>query len=190
MGYSLSWLAIRGIAYPRALELQSLRLTEQTADYAEHPTCGMQDAGGWSLVVARGCDHRIVSADNLVTLSLECEVIACSIEEHVMVSTAEHWLNGVRQWRVEHDAQRSIDHLATCGSLPADFAATRDRFATQQEAEGGEDAEADYYFEIPLVLAQARVGFKHDEGAAFNTDGRFRVLEDLAPKKAWWRFWA
>jgi len=194
MGYSLAWLAVRGIPYNVALERQGLVPTEEIADHAQHPLSALANAGGWSLVVARGCDHRIISGQNLVALSADCEVIACSVDEHVMYSSSEQWSNGRRQWRVEHDAQKSIDHLATDGPMPTDFAATRKQFAEQQEAEGGEKAAVDLYFEIPLVLAQARVGFKHDEAAAFGTDGRFQVLMDaMAPsrssRKPWWQFW-
>ncbi len=194
MGYSLAWLAVRGIPYNVVLERQGLLPTEEMADYAEHPVSALANAGEWSLVVARRCDHRIISGQNLAALSDNCEVIACSIEEHVMYSSSEQWSNGRRQWRVEHDAQKSMDHLATDGSMPEDFAATRNQFAEQQEAEGGKKAGVDLYFEIPLVLAQTRVGFKHDEDAAFETDGRFQVLMDsTAPsrssRKSWWHFW-
>lgn len=193
MGFSLAWLAVRGIPYETVLERQGLASTGSVSDYAEAPVSAMR-WGGWTLVVARGCDHRIVGDANLATLSLGCEVVACSVEEHVMHSSSQLWSDGRRQWRIEHDAQRSIDHLSATGSLPQDFGAIRDRFAAQQEAEGGADADVDLYFEIPLVLAQSRVGFKHDEVTASDTDGKFRVLDDLAhPQssraKAWWRVW-
>lgn len=190
MGFSLAWLAVRGLPYHVALERQGLLPTEHESDYGEHDVSALADAGEWSLVVARGCDHRIISAKNLATLSVNCEVIACSVEEHVMFSSSELWLNGTRQWRVEHDAQKSIEHLATDGSMPEDFPATRKQFAEQQDAEGGNNAEVDLYFEIPLVLARDRVGFKHDEEAAFETDRKFQVLSDtMSSKKAWWQFW-
>lgn len=190
MGYSLAWLAVRGLTYHVALERQGLLPTEQTADYGDHDVSALADAGEWSIVVARGCDHRIISAKNLAALSLNCEVVACSVEEHAMFSSSELWLNGVRQWRVEHDAQQSIEHLATDGSMPEDFPATSRQFAEQQAAENGDKAEVDWYFEIPLVLARTRVGFKHDEGAGFDTDGKFQVLSDpMSSKKRWWQFW-
>ena len=107
-----------------------------------------------------------------------------------MFSSSELWLNGVRQWRVEHDAQKSIEHLATDGSMPEDFPAASRQFAEQQAAEDRNKAEVDWYFEIPLVLARNRVGFKHDEGAARETDGKFQVLSDpMSAKKPWWQFW-
>jgi hypothetical protein len=123
----------------------------------------------------------------------ECDLLACSIEEHVMYSSAEFWSCGQRRWRVEHDAQEAIDHLTTFGDLPEDFAATKAEFSEQREAEGGKEADVDCYFEIPLMLARNRVGFKHDEVNAFESEGKFQVLTDTLSKpsqgKAWWQFW-
>ena len=192
MGLSIAWLGVRGIAYDVVVERLGLMSTGELADYAERDVSARPIPDGWSLVVARGCDHRIIAEQQLSKLAADCEVVACSIEEHVMYSSSELWVRGKRQWRVAHDAQESIDHLSTWGSLPEDFAATRSRFAAQQESEGGKNADVDFYFEIPLVLAQARVGFKHDEVNAFDVDEKFRVLADPANRsqdKSWWQFW-
>jgi hypothetical protein len=193
MGFSLAWLAVRGIPYEAVLDRQGLASTAKFGDYAESPLSAMP-WGDWTLVVGRGCDHRIIGDANLARLSAGCEVVACSIEEHVMYSSSEFWSDGQRQWRVEHDAQHSIDHCSITGAVPEDYGPTRDHFAAQQEAEGGASADVDLYFEIPLVLAQTRVGFKHDEVNARDTDGKFSVLNEWArPQvsgtKTWWQFW-
>jgi hypothetical protein len=193
MGYSLTWLAVRGISFPAAAERLGLAPTGEVADYAERDVSARPVSGDWSLVVARGSDHRIAAARQLAALSADCEVIACSIEEHVMYSSCELWLRGQRRWRVVHDAQEGIDHLLASGDLPDDFAATRARFADQQDAEDGTDV--DLYFEIPLVLAQSRVGFKHDEVNASEDHEKFQVLRETSPsaddsrRKPWWQFW-
>lgn len=191
VGVSIAWLGARGIPYDAVVERLGLVPTGEFADYAEHAVSARQIPDGWSLVVARRCDHRIIAEQQLSKLAVDCEVVACSIEEHVMYSSSELWLRGKRQWRVVHDAQESIDHLSTSGSPPQDFPETRARFAGQQEAEGGKSANVDFYFEIPLVLAQTRVGFKHDEASAFDADGKFHVLADpsRSRNRSWWRFW-
>jgi hypothetical protein len=88
-------------------------------------------------VVAHACDHRIIDDQELAALSQDCDVIACSVEEHVMYSRAERWARGSRVWRVAHDAQASFDHLTSEGELPTEFDSTRRRIAEQQQAEGG-----------------------------------------------------
>jgi hypothetical protein len=190
MGYSLAWLAVRGIPFEVTLDRLRLLPSGAQAEYAESDLSARTIAGNWTLVVARRCDHRIIAERELTTLSADCEVIACSVEEHVMYSSAELWSHGHRRWHVAHDAQKGIAHLSTSGDLPGDFAATRARFAQEQEAEGGAEADVDLYFEIPLTLAHARVGFKHDE-AGESTEGGFQVLTDsVAPSRGpWWRFW-
>lgn len=194
MGSSLAWNATRGIPADDALQRQGLSATNRRADYTESAISSMPLDDGWLLVVARGCDHRIIGESNLSKLSLGCEVIACSIEEHAMFSSSELWSNGKRLWRVEHDAQQAFDHLSATGSLPDDYGPTKAHFAAHQEAEGGAKADVDLYFEIPLVLAQSRVGFKHDEVNAEDTDGSFDVLHDTSPpevrhSRQWWQFW-
>ena len=79
--------------------------------------------------------------------------------------------------------------------MPEAYLTVRSRYAALQDAEeeGAVDM-VDHYFEIPLVLAQGLVGFKHDEVTAVETDGKFIVLIDPMDArrpavKAWWQFW-
>jgi hypothetical protein len=105
MGYSLTWLAVRGISFTAAAERLGLAPTGEVGDYAERDVSARPVSEDWSLVVARGSDHRIAAARQLAALSADCQVITCSIEEHVMYSSCELWLRGQRRWRVVHDAQ-------------------------------------------------------------------------------------
>jgi hypothetical protein len=194
MGYSIAWVAVKGLSDAVAAERLGLLPTDEFCDYAKQDLAGLPMPNGWLLLVARGCDHWILDATVLTALSTDCELVACSVEEHVMFSSSESWANGKRIWRVVHDAQESIDHLSSVGELPADFAATRALYAREQEAEGGKEADVDCYFEIPLVLAKDRVGFKHDEGPSADPDAAFRVYKEASSsrtgsKRPWWRFW-
>lgn len=195
MGYSLSWLAAEGLPLEALLGSLGLELTGESPHYVDRPLTGCSLPGGWSIIVADRCDHRIIGVAELASLSQVCDVVACSVEEHVMFSCAELWAQGQRVWRVAHDAQQSFDHLSAEGALPSDFEPVRRRHAEQQQAEGGQGAGVDRYFEIPRVLAQTRVGCKHDEGASPEPEHGFVVLRDGkdAPndhgRKASWQFW-
>lgn len=195
MGLSLAWIAARGLPFEAVLDRLRLEATGESADYVEHALTGCSLPGGWSVVVAHGCDHRIVDDKELALLSRDCELIACSVEEHAMYSRAQRWAAGRKVWSVSHDAQASFDHLSAEGDLPAEFDAVRTRHAEQQQAEGGRSAGVDLYFEIPLVLAQTTVGFKHDEGASPEPEAGFQAILDRAVTsrgpsgKTWWRFW-
>ena len=63
------------------------------------------------------------------------------------------------------------------------FASIRREMEEAQRAEGGDDANVDYIFEIPLKVAESMVGFKHDQECPHMTEGQFVVLSRRAPKK-------
>ena len=109
-----------------------------------------------------------------------------------MYSSAEFWKLGRRIWRVAHDAQRSIRHLQAEGDLPSRYSQILSQARTEQDKEeAGSDDEVDFFFEVPLRLAQDLVGFKHDEESAGVDEDAFTVLESANPAKVrpWWRVW-
>ena len=57
-------------------------------------------------------------------------------------------------------------HLEAQGQLPPNFESIRSECLAEQDAEGGEEAEVDFVFEIPTRLAREITGFKHDEAIA------------------------
>ena len=109
------------------------------------------------------CEHQFVKPETLASLLHLAGVIACSIEEQVMCSTAEFWCDGTQVWKAEHDAQQGICHIRAMGTMPDKYAAIEEELSEMQEQSGGENADTDYLFEIPLQTAKSIVGFKHDE---------------------------
>ena len=194
MGYAMSWLAVRGKLPEQVLADLDASPTGRRMPFGDFRFGSCMLPGGWQLVVALKADHRWVSTDSLAALSSGAEVVACVVEEHVMVSRAEGWRAGERRWRVLHDAQQAADHLVAEGELPSAYA----RIAAEQrqlQASAGAH-EVDELFEVPLKLAQALVGFKHDEGGA-GAEGLWQELGDgpLPPstpaekKTPWWKRW-
>jgi hypothetical protein len=86
------------------------------------------------------------------------------------------WSQGERQWRLSHEGEDGPKGLATEGALPQSFPAIRKEMEEAQLAAGGEDADVDYIFEIPLKVAQVLVGFKHDENDTHVLGGQYVVL--------------
>jgi hypothetical protein len=191
MGYSLSWLAFKGVPSDVGLARLGLRVTDRFAEYAREPVSGHSLRDGWFLVVMNGCDHPLLSESSLSALSVQSEVVACSIEEHVMVSSAEGWKNGDRYWRVEHDAQQSARHLATSGSLPASYEEALRSAREAQDAEGSAEPAVDFFFDVPLELAHALAGFKHDLDIAGVNYGAFQVYDSprRTARRKWWQVW-
>lgn len=198
MGYALSWLAVNGKVPEVVLQELELAPTGEMSEYAESLFTGRTLPSGWFLLVINECEHEFVKPNSLASLSKDCEVIASVVEEHVMVCSSELWRDGEQVWRIEHDAQTSIDHVAASGNLPADYASIEQEHVEEQRRAGGKDADVDYFFEIPLHTARNIVGFKHDE--ADLEDESFEVFEFSATpsrreptgkqgKKPWWKLW-
>jgi hypothetical protein len=124
----------------------------------------------------------------LQALSSGCEVVGCSVEEHVMVSTAVRWKDGQKIWQVIHDAQKDIEHLDVKGEPPLEFSAIRDRLKSQQQAAGGKKSDTDYIFDIPVDLAEVIIGYRYDKDLPGPGKEQFEVLIDKAAsgeKKSW-----
>lgn len=109
-----------------------------------------------------------------------------------MFSSAEYWAAGNQVWRAEHVGENGPIHLNTSGTLPSGFEAMAAAHKEAQEADGGEKAGVDHYFEIPLNAAKEIIGFKHDEDIPGVDYEGFEVLRKAlssADSKPWWRFW-
>ncbi|HWI86969.1 MAG TPA: hypothetical protein VNT42_11690 [Sphingomonas sp.] len=78
-----------------------------------------------------------------------------------MFSQARGYEAGAEVWRVVHDPEKgqSLYALDVSGTPPPQLdGIIRDKRA-EQEAEGGEDADADYIFDVPTELARSICGF-------------------------------
>jgi hypothetical protein len=184
MGYSISWLAYRGLAPQIAYRRLGLTETARTAEYARAKFTAHGLPHGWHLIVADRCDHTMVRAPSLAALSVGCEVVACSVEEHVMVCWSEHWREGARRWRIEHSSEKGPTHLASEGERPEAWAA----WLADAEAAQAADPDVDAYFEVPLQAAQQLAGFKHDETHAALHPDSFLVLEPEGGGRKWWHW--
>lgn len=198
MGFAISWLAVKGKPSETVAQELGLTPTGEKTLYGDSLFTGHTYSNGWFVLVINECDHNFVKQHALASLSNNCEVIACVIEEHVMFCSSELWTNGARIWRVEHDAQQRIDHINSSGSLPDGYSAIAREFSEEQKKAGGKDADTDYFFEIPLQTAKSIVGFKHDESspededfAVFNGPPRSSPARKESNKgqRPWWKLW-
>jgi hypothetical protein len=195
MGYAVSWLAVKDAVSEPLLQELGLITTGERVDYGDALFTGRALPTGWFILFINKCEHQFVQPKTLASISNIGDVIACSIEEHVMWSTAELWRNGAQVWRVEHDAQKGTCHISTAGLLPDGYSAIETEFTEKQKQAGGEDSDTDYSFEIPLFTARNIVGFKHDESGP--EDAGFMVFKNSLPeaaavatdreKRPWWK---
>jgi hypothetical protein len=173
MGYSISWIAVRGMPSDAVLAELKLRRTGKSEDVPESPMSAIVLSGGWFLVFANGCDY--VDRAPLRQVSNSAEVVACAVEEHVMASAARGYSGGEETWCVAHDAQYGLDHLDVTGEPPRQFASIHKRLADKLAAAGGDDSDVDYLFDVPVELAAKLTGFRHDRSPG--NDVKFEILK-------------
>lgn len=191
MGFSISWVAIQSDDHSSVFEMLGVEPTGEEDEFFESKFSGAALKNGWFLLVGQRCQNRLVREDVLRQLSGLGAVIACSIEEHVMFSSAEMWNSGAQIWAVSHDAEEGMFNLEASGLLPASFEGLQSRIYDAQGAEGGDSADVDLIFDVPLLLAAETTGFKHDEDCdCFAQKSPVVFLDRLHPgKRPWWKCW-
>lgn len=164
MGFSISWLAVKG--KERELVLRELALTptgERDELPAESPIAAASLEDDWHAIVFNRFDHELLRDEVLKRVSEGCELVAAGAEEHVMCSFASGWRDGERVWWSTHDSQNGLYDLQAEGSLPEGFEALRAERLDEQRAAERDAENVDYVFEIPLETAKRVTGFSYDE---------------------------
>lgn len=175
MGFSVTWCAVREEDAQKLLEQVCLSSTGETEEFPESPVSMAKLDTGWRIIWCNKYGSPILEQQHLVDISRECDVLLCLVEEHVMASSSEFWSGGDRKWLISHQGDNGPKGLNATGELPACFPAIRAEMEEAQLVEGGDDADVDYIFEIPLKVAQSLVGFKHDEDCQHISKEQFIV---------------
>lgn len=176
MGFSVTWCAVREEDAHKLLEQVGLSPTGETEEFPESPVSMAKLDTGWRIIWCNKYGSPILEQQHLVDISRECDVLLCLIEEHVMASSSEFWSGGDRKWLISHQGDNGPKGVDATGELPACFPAIKAEMEESQLVEGGDDADVDYIFEIPLKVAQSLVGFKHDEDCQHISKEQFVVL--------------
>lgn len=183
MGFSITWCAVHVEGVERLLEQLGLSPTGNTEEFPESLISTAKLDTGWRILWYNKYGCPFLRPEDLRDISNDQDVLVCLIEEHVMASSSEMWRGGERKWRISHEGEDGPKGLSTDGDLPECLASIRSEMEEAQRAEGGDDAEVDYMFEIPLKVAQSLTGFKHDENCPHMV-GPFVVLSTPAQTKS------
>ena len=185
MGASLSWVAVEALTSEEVLNRLSLTRTSTQPVYPFKGIACHTLEGGWFLVVAGRCDHKMIKPANMSLLSKGCRAVACSIEEHVNFARAELWKDGVCIWHVQHQGDEDSENMSSDGQVPQRF---HDLLATA-EPEDSESLDGHFHMDIPLLLAKELCGFRHDEANTEFDSTPYVGLTERKPKRSWWRLW-
>lgn len=183
MGYSVSWCAVPEQHGDSFIAELGLAVTGETEDIPESEYCQVALATGWRLLWVNQYASRLLSGDRLQQLSSNYDILLCLVEEHVMASSSELWHEGKMAWRIAHEGDQGPKGLEVSGAPPASLSSVRSEMEQLQVSSGGDDADVDYIFEIPLKVAKGLVGFKHDEECEVLANDQFSVLSQTAAKK-------
>jgi len=189
MGYSLSWLAVRGKVkadVDRALGMTDTGIASTEDDYPPPTVRGAALPNGWYLVLLDDVVHRLIKSRAVTDrLSRGCEVVGCQVEEHAMYSACFGWRDGKLIWSVVHDARKAGDHLGGWGELPAALDEIEARTLKRQEEERQHQrsVEVDYVFDIPIELAASFCGYRHDTRADWGEPAFTVLAENKAERR-------
>jgi hypothetical protein len=178
VGFSISWVATRGVAQDTLLGRLRLRRTGRREEFAETEPATALLPGGWALVWIDEFDEPRFAHAELAALSRGCELIHVMVEEHVMYCAAESWRDGAQIWFVSHDSQQGRTNLTAIGDLPESFREIKDDCMRKQGTdERWSGIRTDFVFDIPVETAYRVTGFRHDRISAFEGKKPFEVLE-------------
>lgn len=188
MGFRMSWFAFEGRGKDDVLALAGLTDTGEPEDVGVRGKTCAELPNGWT-VLADG-DEGPFKPKTMAQLSAGGRVLAVWMSETVMSSSAEAWLEGKRLWSVSHDPEQSLDDLLVEGDFPPALAAIGARLQARQAAEGGEEAETDYVFDIACEISGALCGWRPDQDNQAWGEIEFTRVEragasDGSPKRSW-----
>jgi hypothetical protein len=183
MGFAITWFAVpekNSEEFLKRLQLTPTGESEEELPESLIATANLST--GWTLLWYNKYDCPFLGEPELKSISMNHDVIRCLVEEHVMACSSELWSGGKRKWFLSHEGENGPKGLDAEGVLPESFPDIRTKMEAAQLAEGGDKADVDLIFEIPLKVAQTMVGFKHDERCAVIRENQFYVLARTAPE--------
>lgn len=178
MGFAISWFAVKKENTNKLFEILKLNMTQETEEFPESTISTGELDTGWQILWYNKFTCPFIDEKILEEISNGFEIIRCLVEEHVMFSSSELWLNGKCKWKISHEGENGPIGLKFEGDLPNCFEQIKLEMEEEQKRENEVDAEVDYLFEIPLKIAEEIVGFKHDEECAHLSNGQFTVLKN------------
>jgi hypothetical protein len=125
-------------------------------DSSGAPACLGLPQHGWTIIA--DSPLRLIDDDALLSgLSRGTTVLIGFMEEHVMYSHAELFVDGRRVWKVISDREKTDNaglHLAVDGTVPAGFAAlVADARLRERQTAG-----VDFQFEVPFQVVSEATG--------------------------------
>lgn len=176
MGFAITWCAVPEAEGDAFLNRLGLLDTGETEEIPESLIGVARLDSGWRLLWYNEYDCPFLGEDQRREHSKHHDLLYCLVEEHCVASSSELWSNGSRKWWISHEGIDGPKGLDFSGDPPANFPQIKSELEAEQEKEGGTEADVDYIFEIPLLVAKAMTGFKHDEVCPHVINDEFKIM--------------
>jgi len=182
LGFSNSWIAVKGLAPDVAIEELGLEVVSEGHEHPEGNFSLLRLANDWTVVwFESGCEAAFKGP--VVKLARHGPAVACGVEDHVMFSEARGYIDGKEAWRVTRDAEAS-DEIEISGDVPPTYGGLLAAAIAGRDEDENEGV--DLLWEVPPDLAQSICGFRHD---VIQTDGSTFVELRRARRAAGGGFW-
>jgi hypothetical protein len=178
MGFAISWCAVPESSADDFLKRVGLTDTGETKEVPDSLIGVARLDTGWRLLWYNKYDCPFLSEAQRQEHSRHHDLLYCLVEEHCMASSSELWSHGSRKWWIFHEGIDGPKGLDFSGELPNDFQQIKSKIEETQKREGGEKANVDYIFEIPLLVAKSITGFKHDEVCPHIVGNEFKIMRN------------
>jgi len=178
MGWSCSWIAVRGGEKTVLLDHLGWVETGETVEPGTRRSgvSVCERPNGWTVLFSEDFDWA--DADRVKDLSRYGLAIGCQFEDKVeMASSACAAESGAQLWRVSH--RNDPKHLFDVEGVPPEILGSlREQAVRQQE----EDEDVDFLHETPMELAAAICGYRaEDDGALFQAARPIAATSGKAP---------
>jgi hypothetical protein len=176
MGFAISWCAVPESAADEFLRRVGLTETGETEEVPDSLIGVARLDTGWRLLWYNKYDCPFLGEAHSEEHSRHHDLLYCLVEEHCMASSSEFWSHGSLKWRISHEGIDGPKGLDFSGELPNDFHKVKSEMEAKQKQEGGDEANVDYIFEIPLLVAKSITGFKHDQVCPHVLGNEFKIM--------------
>jgi len=176
MGFSISWIGIQ-MPKSRALEIMGFQDTDEIDEANEAPFSAAYLPSGWTIIWSNQFEYA--SRPEIMWQSSTQRMIGCHVEEHVMFSSCHLAEDGDQLWNVWHEGQQDIYDMNSTGIVPAEFQAIVAMQKAEQDSAGGDKADVDHMFDVPIKLAAAITGFRYDQWRYSWGEPQFTVIQKI-----------
>jgi hypothetical protein len=179
MGFRCTWIALRGGTRDGVLLRLQLWARERSDEPVYDPGLyGASLPGGWYLAIGDGGQYMTqLKEAHASSLSRNGEALFFYTDDTPMCTRLASYQRGELAWAITYDGSNGVGEPDIFGKLPESSVECVERVRAEQAGAGGRDSDTDYIYGLTMYVAEALIGFRHDETLS---DGGIKPIDILA----------